>query len=336
MTLPTPRPVREWHDVDRTRFRDEIMPLGQPAILRGLVNDWPAVQAESIAAYLRRFDLSLNCEVLIGSHSSGGRFFYGDSFGVMNFQKREAALGALVDRLEQAAGEESPPALAGQALIIPQILPDFAAENRLALLDDSVAPRMWIGSRVIVACHYDTLSNIACVVAGHRRFTLFPPEQVRNLYVGPYESTPAGAPISLVDFEDPDLERFPLFAEAMAAAQVAELAPGDALYIPYMWWHHVRSLDAINLLVNYWWSEAEGAVLAPLDCFVHGLLALRDLPEEQREAWHAMFEHFVFRAHGDPMAHLPRETQGVLGHTAPERARALRAHLAQMLAARAG
>jgi hypothetical protein len=329
MTLPTPRPVREWRDVDKPRFRDEIMPLGQPAVLRGAVADWPAVQAESIGPYLRGFDLSANCEVLIGAPSAGGRFFYGDHFGVMNFQKRAATLGTLVDRLEQLDGEQ---ALAAQALILPQILPGFAAENRLGLVDEAVEPRMWIGSRVIVACHYDALSNLACVVAGRRRFTLFPPDQVRNLYVGPYESTPAGAPISLVDFDAPDLERFPGFAEAMAAAQVAELEAGDALYIPYMWWHHVRSLDALNVLVNYWWSEAQGAVLAPLDCFVHALLALRDLPEEQRAAWAGMFDHFVFRTNGDPMAHLPRETQGLLGHASPEQVRALRGQLAQMLA----
>jgi hypothetical protein len=339
MTLPTPRPVREWRDVDQARFRDEIMPLGEPALLRGVVRNWPAAQAgaaRSIAGYLRRFDLSTQCEVLIGSPASKGRFFYGDDFGVMNFQKRGATLDALLGRLVDAEQEEAPPSIAAQALVIPQVLPGFAAENRLDLVDAGVQPRMWIGSKVTVACHYDTMSNIACVVAGRRRFTLFAPDQVRNLYVGPYESTPAGAPISLVDFDAPDLERFPRFPDAMAAAQMAELEPGDALYIPYMWWHHVRSLDTLNLLVNYWWSEASGAQLAPLDCFVHGLLALRDLPQEQRAAWRAMFEHFVFREAGDPMAHLPREVQGVLGHVDPEHGRVLRAHLAQVLAGRTG
>lgn len=340
MTLPTPQPVREWHDVDRRRFRDEIAPLGQPAVLRGVVTEWPAVaagrDAASIAAYLRGLDLSSSCDVLIGSPASRGRFFYGDDFGVMNFQQRTAPLAALVDRLEQAAGESEPPPLAAQALILPRILPAFAAENKLELIDPGVEPRMWIGNRVIVACHYDTMSNIACVVAGRRRFTLFAPDQVRNLYIGPYESTPAGAPISLVDFDAPDLERFPGFAEAMATAQVAELEPGDALYIPYMWWHHVRSLDAFNVLVNYWWNEVADTALTPLDCFLHGLLALRDLPEDQRIAWRAMFDHFVFRANGDPMAHLPAATQGVLGRTTPAHAQALRAHPAEMLAARGG
>lgn len=332
MTLSDPSPVREWRDVDRAQFRDEIMPLGQPAVLRGLVRDWPAVRAETgIAAYLRRFDLNRDCDVLIGAPASGGRFFYGEHPGVMNFQQRAATIAGLLERLERAEGEPAPPALAAQALIIPQVLSEFGAENRLELLGDDVQPRMWIGNRVIVACHFDTASNIACVVAGRRRFTLFPPDQVRNLYIGPYESTPAGTPISLVDFDAPDLRRFPRFAEAMATAELAELEPGDALYIPYMWWHHVRSLDPINVLVNYWWNEAPAA-LTPLDGFVHALLALRDLPDEQRAAWRAMFEHFVFRADGDPMAHLPTEVQGVLGNAPPTHVAALRAQLAKALA----
>jgi hypothetical protein len=269
---------------------------------------------------------------LIGSPRSGGRFFYGDHLGVMNFQERTAPLVAVLDRLGRAADEDLPPAVAAQALVIPDALPGFETENRLDLLDPAVAPRMWIGNRVIVACHYDTAANIACVVAGRRRFTLFPPDQVSNLYIGPYESTPAGAPVSLVDFDAPDLARFPRFAAAMEAAQVADLAPGDALYIPYMWWHHVRSLDAINILVNYWWNDAPGDAPPPLDSFLHALLAVRDLPEEQRAAWRAMFDAFVFRADGDPMEHLPREVQGVLGNTSPAQAQALRQRIAQALA----
>lgn len=332
MTLPTPAPVREWRDIDRRQFRDEIMPLGQPALLRGAVRHWPAVRAGGIAAYLREFTLDRPCDVLVGSPADGGRFFYGNDLGVMNFQQRSATLGALLDRLETAAGEHAPPTLAAQALVLPQVLPGFAAANRLDLVDPDTAPRMWIGNRATVAAHFDRASNIACVVAGRRRFTLFPPEQVRNLYVGPYESTPAGTPISLVDFDAPDPDRFPRFAEAMAAAQVAEMEPGDALYIPYLWWHHVRALDAINVLVNYWWSDADVG-LSPLDSFVHALLALRDLPEQQRAAWQAMFAHFVFREHGDPMAHLPEDRQGVLGNATREDASSLLQSLARALAA---
>ena len=98
-----------------------------------------------------------------------------------------------------------------------------------------------------VAAHFDFNDNIACVAHGRRRFMLFPPEQLENLYVGPLEFTPQGVPISLVDVHNPDLARYPRFERAVAAAQVAELEAGDAIFIPYMWWHSVRSLEPFNI-----------------------------------------------------------------------------------------
>src|SRR5206468_367295 len=83
-----------------------------------------------------------------------------------------------------------------------------------------------------------------------RRFTLFPPEQLQNLYVGPLDFNPAGQAISLVDHAAPDLERFPRYAEALQHAQVAELEAGDAIFIPSMWWHAVEALAPFNALVK--------------------------------------------------------------------------------------
>ena len=62
---------------------------------------------------------------------------------------------------------------------------------------------------------------------------------------------------------EPDLGRHPRFAEALASAQVAEMEPGDALFLPSMWWHHVESMSSFNLLVNYWWCTSPPAMGAP-------------------------------------------------------------------------
>jgi len=125
----------------------------------------------------------------------------------------------------------------------------------------------------------------------------------------------------------------PRAAEAMRDAQTAELAPGDAIFIPHMWWHHVRSLDPLSILVNYWWDEAQEPQpgLAPINALVHALLSFEGLPPQQRSAWQAMFDHFVFRADGDPNGHVPEERRGIRGKlTADSKAR-LRRTLAQML-----
>jgi len=117
-----------------------------------------------------------------------------------------------------------------------------------------VQPRLWLGNEVVTPAHFDESHNLACVVSGRRRFTLLPPEQVGNLYIGPLDFAPTPTPISLVSFRAPDFARFPRFHDALAAAQVAELEPGDALYIPSLWWHHVESIGLLNTMVNYWWS----------------------------------------------------------------------------------
>ena len=164
---------------------------------------------------------------------------------------------------------------------------------------------------------------------------MFPPEQIANLYVGPLDHSPAGMPTSLVDFAKPDFERFPRFREALAHARVAELAPGDAVYLPPLWWHHVQSLERFNMLVNWWWlAPAAGHAVPPfaLDALIHATATLRALPAAQRQAWRYLFEHYVFDAERDVVGHIPPERQGVLGVLSAEDHASLRALLSERLA----
>jgi hypothetical protein len=301
-----------------------------PVVIRGLAAHWPAVRAADTAAYFARFDSGAPVVLAVAPPESEGRLFYTPGLAELSFRRENGTLASLFARLAAAAGESAPPAIAAQAVMVPEALPGFAEENRLDLVPEGVAPRVWIGNRVRVATHHDMSSNIAVVVAGRRRFTLFPPEQVANLYIGPIEFTPAGTPVSLFDPDAPDLTRFPRAAEAMAQAQVAELAPGDVLFIPHMWWHHVRSLDPLSILVNYWWDEAPPPQpgLAPLDAMAHAILAFSGLPENQRAAWQAMFETFVFGPVPDHIPPARRGIRGMLGEDIKER---LRRQIGQML-----
>jgi hypothetical protein len=247
-----------------------------------------------------------------------------------NFERRPQSLRALLDELIAGLGRNDGSARAAQSAPVATYLPGFERNNRNTLIDPAVAPRIWIGDRAVVAAHFDLFENIACVVGGRRRFTLFAPEQVRNLYVGPFELTPAGVPISLVDFDHPDLDRYPRFAEAMDTAEVAELEPGDAIYIPYLWWHHVRALDGLNVLVNYWWNRTAAGVAPPMPALMLALISIRDLPPAYRDAWRGLFDHWVFQADGEPMAHLPPEVRGALGATTPELLRRVTANLTRL------
>jgi len=331
-----PHPIAEWRDVDQATFARDIVSRYQPAVLRGVVAHWPAVRhgLESPGAfhrYLTAFDSGVPVDAILMRPEEKGRIFYDASMDGFNFARNRLPITTLVEQLARYGKHDNPPSLAVQSASIPDCLPGFAAENRLPLLDESVAPRIWLGNRVTVPAHFDESNNIACVVAGRRRFTLFPPEQVRNLNVGPLDHAPTGAPISLVSLAAPDFERFPRFRDALAAAQVAELGPGDAIFIPTLWWHHVESLDPkLNALVNYWWKGSLGAVertASALDSLLHCLLDLGPLPPELRQAWGAFFDHYVFHAGPDTVAHIPAQRRGVVGPLTPAMAQRIREHL---------
>jgi len=334
-----PQPIVEWRDVEVETFRREILPRYRPAVMRGLVGEWPAVRkgresADSLCAYLAAFDRGAAVDVIRMPPSARGRIFYTDNLEGFNFTRDRQPLSKAIERMQRNAAFENGSAVAVQSAPIAECLPGFAVENALEILPPSVAPRIWLGNGVVTPAHFDESSNVACVVAGTRRFTLFAPGQIANLYIGPIGYAPTGTPISLVSFREPDFERFPRFREALEAAEVAELGPGDAIYIPALWWHHVESLARVNMLVNYWWKGEPGSPAradSALDCLLHSLLNLKHLPAEQRRAWGGIFAHYLFDASADAAGHIPANKRGVLGEVSPELARQVRAFLAGKL-----
>jgi len=310
-------PLARYPAPDAATFAGTIRPRREPAVLEGVVAHWPAVQAglhsqEALATYLKLHDKGRAAGVYVAPPRAKGVFFYGFDTHDYNFNHGPATLSEVVERILGERDKPEPLAISLQSTPISGHFPDFGAENRLDLLPD-VSPRLWVGNAVVTRTHYDLNDNIACVVAGRRRFTLFPPDQTPNLYPGPYERTIGGVPVSMVDPDAPDLTRYPRFAEARKARIDVELGAGDALYIPYGWWHQVRSLTPFNVLVNYWWDAAAQADAPPADAFLHALLALRDLPAHERSVWRNLFAHYVFGDNGDPVAHLSARDKGIYG-----------------------
>jgi mannose-6-phosphate isomerase-like protein (cupin superfamily) len=330
------RRVQEWREPDLSTFRNEIVPANRPAVLRGLVRHWPAVQAglqsaRALCDYIKSFDSGRAVDMLLGDPSIQGRFFYREDLAGLNFERRPEKISAVLDMLLTVAQSADAPAISIQSTALPEFLPRFAEQNATDLADPAAIPRIWIGNAITVATHYDISENIACVVGGRRRFTFFPPDQIGNLYVGPIHFTPAGQPVSMVSLDEPDLIRYPRYQQALATAQTAELEAGDAVYIPYLWWHHVKSLQPFNVLVNYWWDSAQVHFGSPYDCLLHGFLTLRHLPSNQRAAWRAVFDHYVFQTDADPVAHLPAERRGALGPMTTELAAHIKAALLKRL-----
>jgi hypothetical protein len=261
-----------------------------------------------------------------------GRFFYNAAMDGFNYTVKRAPLRDLLDRLIQALDDPEASFMYAGSLSIAGYVPDFARSNSLRSLipATTVAESIWIGNRTLIAPHYDNTENIAVCVAGRRRFTLFPTEQIANLYPGPPDFTPAGQTISQVDIRHPDFSRFPLYAQALEAAEVAELEPGDALYIPTLWWHGVESLTAFGVLVNYWWRDVADEVESPANTLLHAALSLKDLPPAQKARWKAIFDHLVF---GAPLPDLPDTARTLFaGPLTPQQAAAVRAFLVKSLA----
>ena len=334
-TTSAPKSVPEWHNVDPQTFWERIFPTHQPAILRGVVRSWPAVaqgleSPQALARYLLGMEQGAPAALLTAAPSIEGRFFYREDMRGTNFERRVAPLSVGLQALLTHLDNPQPPAIYVESAPLPDCLPTFTKSHNLALLNPTIVPRIWIGNAVKVQTHYDYQSNIACVVAGRRRFTLFPPDQLANLYVGPWDITLAGVPVSMVRLEAPDLERYPRFRTALQHAQVADLGPGDALFIPYAWWHHVESLTPFNVLVNYWWNEAKPP-LNVADSLLHALVAIRDLPLEQRAVWRNLFDYYVFQTNGDPLGHLPTENRGLMGARGEQALRVVRTLLLRSL-----
>jgi hypothetical protein len=328
------QPIQEVTGATNANLTPELLCSSTPVVLRGLVKDWPLVKQAKISnqaaqSYLRQYYNQNKIRAFMADAIHRGRFFYNDDLSGFNFTPTTTSFDKVLDDLAKYEHMPAPPGLYMGSTALDHILPGFRQNNDLALLVDNPLISLWVGNQSRIAAHYDVTDNIACVAAGKRRFTVFPPNQLDNLYIGPLDFTPAGQPASLVDFSQPDLVKHPKFAEAMQHAQVAELEAGDAIFIPSMWWHHVEGLSRFNVLVNYWWRQVDIQIGAPMDALNHAFLSIRDLPQAQRDAWRDLFEHYIFAPKDH--SYIPEGKRGVLNPIDEQTARKLRASLVNKL-----
>lgn len=316
----------------------DVLDSQEPRVIRGLVAGWPLVRAAAgsdrgAVAYLKRFiNPALPAIATVAPPQAGGRIFYDASMQGFGFRREPVALGVALDTLLSHCEDAEPPLIYLGATTLETHLPDLDAANGVDLGGREALASIWIGNRSRVPTHQDLPDNLACVAAGRRRVLLFPPAQLENLYIGPLDVTPAGQPVSLVDPLAPDLARFPRFAEAWRHARVAELGPGDAIFMPGMWWHHIEALHPFNVLVNYWWRRVPAWMDAPVNALMAAILCIRQLPAHERAIWQEVFRHHVFEFDEAGVAgHIPAPVRGALAPLDETRAAHLRHHLVQRL-----
>jgi hypothetical protein len=334
--LAIPNLVQEVHGIDPLHIPPALLGGNQPLIFKGIARNWPLVQAglashEAADTYLRSFYGDKTVGTFLGAPETEGFYFYNKDLTGLNFKSDRVRLDAVLDKILEYKSDDNPPTFYVGSTTVDVCLPGFRTQNDVNIPFDDALVSIWIGNKSRIACHYDAPDNLACSLVGKRRFTVFPPEQIENLYPGPLDFNPAGQQISLVDFAKPDFEKFPRFRQAIEAGQVANLEPGDALYIPSMWWHHVEGMDTLNVLMNYWWRTVPQFMGPGINVLKHAMLSIRDLPEKEKAAWKVLFDFYIFGEQARAVENIPPAAQGVLGPIDDMQARQLRAWLINRL-----
>ena len=319
-------------EVTIQELEKSLLKVEQPLIVRGMVEWWPIVQAgkESNSA-LSKYLIEQGNDIVVGTGKipakNQGRLFYNENFNDFNFTRNSEKFFDFLESLFMPSDDSH---YMGSTNV-EQLFKHFKQDNTLPqLAHTNPLVSAWLSNQSIVAPHQDFPDNLAICVAGKRRFTLFPPEQVENLYIGPLDHTPAGQPISLVNITEPNFEQHPKFKIAQAHAVVAELKPGDALLIPSLWWHAVEGLEQVNVLINYWWQNSPNYLGSPMDALLHSIMNISALEPQQKQAIKASFDHYVFNNNEDSDAHIPEQAKGVLSGDETA-ARKIRAYLINKL-----
>ncbi len=324
-------------------FFTKVAPLNEPVVLKNILSHWELIKVaqtsdEDAVAYLNSFYNGRPVGASIAAPEINGRFGYNQDTTQLNFEKRQVKLDEVLNQILAERSNPRPSSFYIGSTSLEGYLPQLRKTNNLDnyfellnLEKGSLLESIWVGNHTIASCHYDAPYNIACCVAGKRRFTVFPPEQIANLYPGPLDPTPGGQAISMVDFANPDFEKYPRFRDAIAAGQVAELEPGDAIFIPSMWWHHVEAINTFNILINYWWRLSPGYMGTPMNILKYALMSMRDRPEHEKRAWQAVFNYYIFGDADFAGEHLPEAARGLLGPMDELQARQIRAFLINSL-----
>src|ERR1044072_2629295 len=161
-STPGMTPVPEYHRVDRARFEGEIVPTARPAVLRGLVADWPAVEAgresaEGFAAWLRGAATDAAGEAWFGEPGMKGRFGFNDTIDGYNHERKLATIDQLLDLLLRQRGSTQPWGIYAGALPLARHAPGFLDANPMPLLDPGrhTLVSLWLGNGTGTAAQRD-------------------------------------------------------------------------------------------------------------------------------------------------------------------------------------
>lgn len=243
----------------------------KPFVMRGLASGWPALSRWTEPGVVGTLSESGDDDVLVLRSRDDQRFLKIDCH-----QERCTLADVVAHLFVARTTAESKAALYARAPLSARVLADCDLSKIASMTGEE--PKLsncglWLGSASnITPFHYDLCHGFLVQVLGTKTFTFVDPEQWRCLY--PRGTNPE---LSSVDFErwrgrygteaaELEQRRHPRFARARL--QTVTLYPGDALYTPPYWWHHVETVTgpAASVLVPFDQSASELALGAQNLC----------------------------------------------------------------------
>ncbi|CAI9580545.1 unnamed protein product [Staurois parvus] len=222
-------------------FRKNFLITEKPVILEGVIDHWPCMKKWSIQ-YLQQVAGCRTVPVELGSR-------YTDA----EWSQKLMTVNEFINRyiLDQPTrmGYLAQHQLFDQ---IHELKEDIGVPEYCCLGEgdeDDITINAWFGPAGTVSpLHQDPQQNFLAQIVGRKFIRLYSVSETEHLY--PFDSNLLHN-TSQVDIENPDLEKFPMFKQAIY--QECILSPGQILFIPVKWWHYVRALD-ISFSVSFWWS----------------------------------------------------------------------------------
>eukprot|EP00455_Lapot_gusevi_P051340 TRINITY_DN7628_c0_g1_i2.p1 TRINITY_DN7628_c0_g1~~TRINITY_DN7628_c0_g1_i2.p1 ORF type:complete len:314 (+),score=46.33 TRINITY_DN7628_c0_g1_i2:81-1022(+) len=161
------------------------------------------------------------------------------------------------------------PSLSGDLRLPLEFLPPSAAGRPYfssVLRISSPGSRLWT--------HYDIPDNFLIHVTGRKRVVLFPPSDAPFLYLQSSSSY-------ITDIDHPDLHLYPKFQHAHPIQ--CQLEPGDILFLPALWFHHVVATD-FSVSVNVFWHHLEEEMYDSRDLYGNRDLVMGQTAMEAADA----------------------------------------------------
>lgn len=234
----------------KAAFESEFVRPSRPVVLRGVIDDWPAMEKWSLDYLAREFG---DRQLPVVREKRRSQY---DSRQGLHYESVR-----LADYCDLIADGE--PHDLYMTVRVHEALPELFADIRQPPYSAGAAwarSRFWLGAADTKGpLHRDLAENLYAQIRGRKQFLLLDKRLTRLVYRHPFYS---GVPnYSPVDAENPDLARFPRFRDAPLLRAVVE--PGDLLYIPSLWWHQAHSLTT-SISVNLWWLNGPMVAVARL------------------------------------------------------------------------